>query len=206
MTEPEQSPVVTLRENRFPLFSLVLVLLAFCLAAYVVYLNYEVTRVASAQLVRAQQLQSNTQTRFMEQYAGFLQQQAKAARFERSFQVRQQHYAAFMGGLQDAWRSVGRKDREALDDALNQLAKAYYGLEPFLAQGDRLYLQKRIKIFHNLAQQLLGYEQAQRGIIMEDKTTMDRMIDDFQQFLFPLLFDPAANEEAPKDENQQTDR
>lgn len=204
MSDPTPSPIVTLKENRFPLFSLVLVILAFCLTAYIAYLNYEMTKVTGAQLIRAQQLQERAQSKFMDQYAEFLQQQTQAARFEHSFEVRQKHYTDFMGALSDAWSSVGRKDGKGLDGALQQLAKSYYGLEPFLDAGSRHYMQKRIAIFHNLAKQLMGYESAKRGIIMEDKTTMDRMIQDFQNFLYPLLFEPVGQKER-SDESSETD-
>tara|TARA_B100000674_G_scaffold61325_3_gene42600 strand:- start:10695 stop:11312 length:618 start_codon:yes stop_codon:yes gene_type:complete len=205
VTEPTNHPVVTLKENRFPLFSLILVILAFALTAYMAYLNYEVTKVAGAQLIRAQQLQERTQTKFMDQYARFLYEQAQSARFERTFEVRQKHYADFMGALSDAWNSAGRKNAQDLDAALHQLAKSYYALEPFLDQGSRLYLQKRITIFHNLAKQLIGYEQNKRGIIMEDKSTMDRMIEEFQDFLYPLLFEP-IHKEGKNGESGEIDR
>lgn len=205
MSESTSHPVVTLKENRFPLFSLVLVILAFCLTAYMAYLNYEVTKVAGAQLIRSQQLQERAQTKFMDQYAHFLYERAESERFERSFEVRQKHYANFMGALSDAWNSVARKNRPDLDAALHQLAKSYYALEPFLDNGSRLYLQKRITIFHNLAKQLIGYEQKKRGIIMEDKSTMDRMIQEFQDYLYPILFEPIG---AGRDsgESSKTDR
>ena len=205
MSEQTNHPVVTLKENRFPLFSLVLVILAFCLTAYMAYLNYEITKVAGAQLIRAQQLQENAQSKFLDQYAHFLYQRAEAERFERSFEVRQKHYSDYMGALSDAWNAVGRKNRQDLDKALHQLAKSYYGLEPFMDSGSRLYVQKRIAIFHNLAKQLIGYEQNKGGIIMEDKSTMDRMIREFQEFLYPLLFEP-KREEGERDESSQAKR
>jgi len=188
------SPIITLRENRLPLFSLVLVVVAFCLTAYMAYLNFETSRLAGAQLVRAQQLQVRAQTKFMDQYSEFLFQRMQAQRFEQSFEVRQKYYASFMAALSDAWNGVGRKQKQDLDTALNELAKAYYGLEPFLNEGDRLYVQKRIKIFVNLSRQLMGYERDRGGIVMEDKTTMDRMIGEFQDFLYPLLFEPRKAE------------
>lgn len=197
--------LITLKEARFPLYSLILVVLAFCLTAYMAYLNYEVSKVAGAQLVRAQQLQEHTQTKFMDQYSRFLLERDRAERFDRSFEVRQQYYSGFMAALSDTWSSVGRKNQADLDQSLNALAKSYYGLEPFLERGSRLYLQKRIKIFHNLARQLIGYESDRPGIIMEDKTTMDRMIGDFQQFLYPLLFEP-ERAEGESSESGKTDR
>ena len=205
MSDQTQPPIVTLKENRFPLFSLVLVILAFCLTAYVVFLNYEMTKVTGAQLLRAQQMQERAQAKFLDQYSTFLFQQAQSARFERTFEVRQKHYSDFMGALSDAWGSVGRKDGKGLENALHQLAKSYYALEPFLDAGSRHYMQKRIAIFHNLAKQLMGYEQERRGIIMEDKTTMDRMIQDFQEFLYPLLFEPLDKKEEGR-EGDETDR
>jgi hypothetical protein len=192
--EQPQATVVTLKENRFPLYSLVLVVLAFCLTGYMAYLNYQVTKVAGAQLIRAQQLQERAQSKFLDQYADFLYQQSQVARFERSFEVRQKLYADFMGALSDAWASVNRSDKKALDAALQQLAKSYYGVEPFLDVGSRHYLQKRIAIFHNLSRQLVGYGKEKQSIMMEDKTTMDRMIEDFQGFLYPLLFDIAGKD------------
>lgn len=205
MSEQVSSPVVTLKENRFPLFSLVLVILAFCLTAYMAYLNYEMTKVTGAQLIRAQQLQERAQSKFLDQYAEFLYQQAQSARFERSFEVRQKHYSDFMGALSDAWSSVGRRDGKGLEAALQQLAKSYYALEPFLDAGSRHSMQKRIAIFHNLAKQLMGYEPSKRGIIMEDKTTMDRMIQEFQGFLYPVLFEPVVKKESGG-ESDQADR
>lgn len=205
MSDQTNHPVVTLKENRFPLFSLVLVILAFCLTAYMAYLNYEITKVAGAQLIRAQQLQESAQTKFLDQYAHFLYQRAEAERFERSFEVRQKHYSDFMGALEDAWNAVGRKNRQDLEQALHQLAKSYYGLEPFMEGGSRLYLQKRIAMFHNLAKQLIGYEQNKRGIIMEDKATMDRMTQEFREFLYPLLFEP-KREEGEQNESGQAER
>lgn len=202
MSESEHHSVITLKENRFPLFSLVLVILAFCLTAYMAYLNYEITKVAGAQLIRAQQLQESAQSKFLDQYAHFLYQRAEAERFERSFEVRQKHYADFMGALSDAWNSVGRKNRQDLDKALHQLAKSYYGLEPFMDGGSRLSMQKRIAIFHNLAKQLIGYEQNKQGIIIEDKTTMDRMIREFQEFLYPMLFEPKGREDDKRESGQ----
>ncbi len=204
VTENTTPSLVILKENRFPLFSLVLVILAFCLTAYMAYLNSEITKVAGAQLIRSQQLQEMAQSKFMDQYAKFLQQQAKLARFENSFEIRQKHYADFMAGLSDAWYSVNKKDRAGLDAALNKLAKAYYGLEPFLESGGRNYLKKRIAIFHNLAKQLSAGPRERNKITLEDKSTMNRMIEDFQNFLYPLLFDPAVDdrEEAEDEANR----
>ena len=82
-----------------------------------------------------------------------------------------------------------------MDNALNELAKAYYGLEPFLEEGDRNYLKKRIAIFHNLAKQLAAGPKERDVVSLEDKSTMNRMIDDFQVLLYPILFDPAYNEQ-----------
>ena len=75
-------------KNRFPFISLIFVLLAFVLAGYMAYLNYQITKVAGAQLVRSQQLQEQAQSKFMDQYSAFLLRQAKLARFEHSFEVR----------------------------------------------------------------------------------------------------------------------
>ena len=190
MTQPKEAA-----KNRFPFISLIFVLLAFTLAAYMAYLNYQITKVAGAQLVRSQQLQEQAQSKFMDQYSEFLLRQAKLARFEHSFEVRQKYYANFMAGLSDSWQSTNRKDKAGLDNALNELAKAYYGLEPFLEEGDRNYLKKRIAIFHNLAKQLAAGPKEREVVSLEDKSTMNRMIDDFQVLLYPILFDPAYNEQ-----------
>lgn len=202
MVEQMSPSKVSVKESRFPMFSLVLVVLAFCLAAYIAYLNYEISKVAGAQLIRSQQLQEHAQSKFMDQYAQFLHQQTKLARFENSFEVRQKYYANFMSALSDAWFATSQKNQSDLDASMNTLAKSYYGLEPFLEAGDRHYLKKRIGIFHNLSKQLMGTPKERRSISLEGKSTMNRMMEDFQDFLYPLLFEPAGSNKEEENNNE----
>lgn len=187
----------------FPSVSMVLVLIAFAFAAYMAYLNYATYQLSSAQLLRSQQAQEQAQIKLMDQYSKFLEQQSRLSRFENSFQVRQKHYTQFMGALSDTWTSTSRHHSEGLDQALQNLAKAYYGLEPFLEAGGRHYLKKRIAIFHNLAKQLAKGDTANQQLVLEDKTTMNRMIEDFQDYLYPLLFEP--NGEQNQEQTNEAD-
>ncbi|MGB3622258.1 hypothetical protein FT643_01840 [Ketobacter sp. MCCC 1A13808] len=201
-SEPKQSsstsPTFANKENRVILFGFVLVLAAIVMTGFVSYLNYKTGRVSGEQLIQAQQVQEQALARAQAQYAGFLDKQARVTRFEKSFMARQQHYAEFMAALSDTWLSVNRKDKQLLEDSLQKLAKSYYALEPFLEEGGRHYLQKRIAIYHNLAQQLLSDKVEHDGLVLEDKATMNRMLEDFQSYLYPLLFKPFSNEQTQK--------
>ena len=202
MSESGHHTLITLKENRFSIFSLVLVLLAFALTAWIAYLNYVMHQSASTQLLRAQQLQEKAQAGLLDQYNQYLKQQAVNARFERSFEIRQQFYARFMAGVSDVWLGVSRKDLKMVDGALNEMEKSYFGLEPFLNGGDRHYLKKRMIMLQNLAKQLVDPSYEYEGNMLADKKTLDQMSQDFQDYLYPLLFEPAQQD--VDDESTQT--
>ena len=206
MSESGHHTLITLKENRFSIFSLILVLLAFALTAWIAYLNYQMHQSAGAQLLRAQQLQEAAQARLQEQYTEYLKQQAFNARFEKSFEIRQRYYADFMAGVSDAWISVNRKNVKGLDDALNRMGKSYFGLEPFLNAAGRHYLKKRMTQFQNLAQQLADDRYEYQGNLLADKKTLNQMSEDFQSFLFPMLFQPQVKPEEAPDETTQADK
>jgi hypothetical protein len=188
------------------LFGFILVLAALLVTAFVAYLNYQTSRVAGEQLIRSQQLQEQALVKAQQQYSVFLNKQAQVARFEKSFMARQQHYTEFMSALSDTWLSVNRKDSKALDTSLQKLAKSYYALEPFLEEGGRHYLQKRIAIYHNLAKQLVSDKVERDALVLEDKTTMNRMLEDFQSYLYPLLFKPFSNEQTQKGSDHERNK
>lgn len=178
-----------------PLLAFLLVLVALLVTAFVAWINYLTSQQAAGQLLQAQQ-----------QYEQFVSQQSRLARFDKSFTVRQQYYADFMAALSDSWLSVNRKDRQGLEGSLQRLAKAYYGLEPFLESGGRHYLQKRIAAYHKLSEQLVDHEAHQKGLVLEDKTTLNQMLEDFQAYLYPLLFEPfQESETATKAEEGRAD-
>ena len=188
MSEPVQQPLITLKENRFPVFSLILVVLAFGLAGWIAWLNYVMHQSATAQLLRSQQMQERAVAGMLERYNDYLLQQASNARFEQSFEIRQEFYARFMAGVSDVWLSTSRKDMKSLDNALNQMEKAYFGLEPFLAGGERHFLKKRMLMMQNMAKQLVDPRYEYQGNLLSDKKTLDQMSQDFQDFLYPVLF------------------
>ncbi len=214
--QPQNAPVHTsvhaglhAKDHRLPLFSFILVLAALLVTAFVAYLNFQATRLSGDQLIRSQQLQEQALARAQQQYAEFLTKQAQLARFEKSFMARQRHYTEFMSALSDTWVSVNRKDSKALDLALERLAKSYYALEPFLEDGGRHYLQKRIAGYHSLAKQLVASREERAALILQDKTTMNNMLEDFQSYLYPLLFKPFSENETTQkgsdDELNQAD-
>lgn len=206
MSESGHHTLITLKENRFSIFSLLLVLLAFGLTGWIAWLNFAMHQSATAQLLRAQQLQERTQARLLEQYNAYLDKQASVERFERSFEIRQRFYAQFMAGVSDVWLSVNRKDNKALDGALNQMEKAYFGLEPFLDAGGRHYLKKRMVMLQNLAKQLVDPRYEYEGNLLADKQTLNRMSEDFQDYLYPLLFEPQPQpQQDAGNESTQTD-
>lgn len=135
------------------------------------------------------QLNALRQSDEFNQYEVFIAEQFALARFDRSFELRQQHYASFMGALSDTWLHMNQKDAAALQVNLNELAKAFYALEPFLESGDRHELSKRIARFHRLVVQLVGSEQ-EGSRQREAKTEVNDMIESFQTQLYPLLFEP----------------
>lgn len=202
MSETGHHTLITLKENRFSIFSLLLVLLAFALTAWIAYLNYSMHQSAGAQLLRAQQLQEQAQVRLLDQYNQYLKQQALNSRFERSFEIRQQFYAQFMAGVSDVWLSVNRKDLKGLDVALNSMEKAYFGLEPFLDAGGRHYLKKRMVMLQNLTRQLVDPRYEYEGNLLADKKTLNQMSEDFQDYLYPLLFEPQAQQDGTDENNQ----
>lgn len=201
MSEPVQQPLITLRENRFPIFSLILVVLAFGLAGWIAWLNYIMHQSATAQLLRSQQMQERALAGMLERYNDYLSQQASNARFEGSFEIRQEFYARFMGGVSDVWLSTNRKDMKSLDNALSQMEKAYFGLEPFLAGGERHFLKKRMLMLQNMAKQLVDPRYEYQGNLLTEKKTLDQMSQDFQDFLYPVLFEPQKD---GADESNQT--
>lgn len=201
MSEPVQQPLITLKENRFPVFSLILVVLAFGLAGWIAWLNYVMHQSATAQLLRSQQMQERAVAGMLERYNDYLLQQASNARFEQSFEIRQEFYARFMAGVSDVWLSTSRKDMKSLDNALNQMEKAYFGLEPFLAGGERHFLKKRMLMMQNMAKQLVDPRYEYQGNLLSDKKTLDQMSQDFQDFLYPVLFEPRKDGD---DESNQT--
>ena len=202
MSESGHHTLITLKENRFSIFSLILVLLAFALTAWIAWLNYVMHQSASAQLLRAQQLQERAQAGLLDQYNQYLKQQAINARYERNFEIRQQLYARFMAGVSDVWLGVNRKDMKLVDGALNEMEKSYFGLEPFLDGGDRHYLKKRMVMLQNMAKQLVDPRYEYEGNLLADKKTLDQMIGDFQDFLYPLLFEPGAQQDADDESTQ----
>lgn len=202
MSDTGHHTLITLKENRFSIFSLILVLLAFMLAGWVAWLNYAMHQSAGAQLLRAQQLQERTQARLLEQYNAYLSQQASNARFERSFEIRQRFYAQFMAGVSDIWLAVNRKDMKGLDAALNQIEKAYFGLEPFLDSAGRHFLKKRMVMLQNLAKQLVDPRYEYEGNLLADKQTLNQMSEDFQDYLYPLLFEPQPRQDAADESNE----
>ena len=201
MSEPVQQPLITLKENRFPVFSLILVVLAFGLAGWIAWLNYVMHQSATAQLLRSQQMQERAVAGMLERYNDYLLQQASNARFEQSFEIRQEFYARFMAGVSDVWLSTSRKDMKSLDNALNQMEKAYFGLEPFLAGGERHFLKKRMLMMQNMAKQLVDPRYEYQGNLLSDKKTLAQMSQDFQDFLYPVLFEPRKDGD---DESNQT--
>ncbi|MEZ5506075.1 MAG: hypothetical protein R3F38_08855 [Gammaproteobacteria bacterium] len=80
MSESGHHTLITLKENRFSIFSLLLVLLAFGLTGWIAWLNFAMHQSATAQLLRAQQLQERTQARLLEQYNAYLDKQASVER------------------------------------------------------------------------------------------------------------------------------
>ena len=164
-----------LSEHRVLQFSLVLLVLAFALIAYMAYLNA--------------QLREQTQVALLDQYSEFISQQFTLARYEKSFEVRQKYYTQFMNGLQDSWFHMNRKNSEDLDNSLQLVAKSYYGLEPFLDASGRHYLKKRLALFHEATQHFADPEYSEI-VSLDDKSSVDTMIEDIQEYLYPLLFEP----------------
>lgn len=201
MSDTEHKPLVTLKENRFPIFSLILVVLAFALAGWIAWLNYVMHQSATAQLLRSQQMQERGMAGLLERYNDYLLQQADNARFERSFEIRQTFYASFMAGVSDVWLNTSRKDMKGLDNALNQIEKAYFGLEPFLQTGERHFLKKRMVMMQNVAKQLVDPRYEYESNLLDDRKTLDQMSQDFQDFLYPILFEPRKEAD---DESAQT--
>jgi len=206
MSESGHHTLITLKENRFSIFSLILVLLAFALTAWIAYLNYQMHQSAGAQLLRSQQLQEMSQARLQQQYTEYLKQQAINTRFEKSFEIRQRYYAHFMAAVSDAWLSVGRKNVSGLNDALNRMEKSYFGLEPFLTAGGRHFLKKRMTQYQTLAMQLTDDRYEYQGNRLADKKTLSQMSDDFQSFLFPRLFEPQADSETKPNDISPADK
>ncbi len=182
LTVEKNTKLQMLSEHRVLQFSLVLLVLAFALIGYMAYLNA--------------QLREQTQVVLLDEYSKFISEQFTLARYEKSFEVRQKYYTEFMSGLQDAWFHMNRKQDVELSESLQQVAKAYYGLEPFLNPSGRHYLQKRLAQFHEATQHFADPEYSP-ALSLDDKSSVDAMIEDFQQYLYPLLFESkrgAANE------------
>ncbi|HVL02148.1 MAG TPA: hypothetical protein VM553_20160 [Dongiaceae bacterium] len=188
---------LTLKENRLTILSLSLVLLAFLLTAWIAWLNYSMHRSATTQILKSQQLQERAQAHVQDQYTEYMKQEAANRRFEKAFEIKQRHYADFMGAVADVWLAVSRTDNAALENALHQLQKSNFGLEPFLDTGSRHYLQKRMKQYDALSRQLLNAEYRYKTNQEGDKKTLNQMSDEFQTFLYPLLFEPDASQETP---------
>ncbi len=196
MSESGHHTLITLKENSFSIFSLVLVLLAFLLTAWMAWLNYSAQSATTAQMLRAQ-------AHVQDQYTEFLNQAAANQRFEKAFEIKQRHYAEFMGAVSDVWLAVSRGDKKLLEDALHIMRKASYGLEPFLDGGGRHYLDKRMDKFEHLSNQLIDPQYQYKQNEAADRKTLNEMSDEFQTFLYPLLFEPEEGQE-PADETAKT--
>lgn len=201
MTETTHHTLVTLKENRFALIAL---LLAFLLTGWMAWLNYSMHQSASLQLLRAQQLQERAQSHVQDQYTEYLKQEAANRRFEKAFEIKQQHYTLFMGGVSDVWLAVNRHDKTLLDDALHRMRKSFYGLEPFLDGGGRHYLKKHLQHFEALAQQLYAGDYDYKQNEAAHKVKLNEMSDTFQDYLYPLLFEPEQTPQENTDEAAQT--
>ena len=204
MSETGHHTHIPFRENRFLIFSLVLMLLAFLLTGWFAWLNYSMHRSATTQILKSQQLQERAQAHVQDQYTEYLKQEAANRRFEKAFEIKQRHYADFMGAVSDAWLAVNRSDTTLLENALHQMRKSCYGLEPFMDMGGRHFLQKRITLFEKLSTQLASGAEYRYKVNQDaDKAKLNGMSDEFQSFLYPLLFEPEAAQETA-DETTQT--
>lgn len=200
----DQSSQSVARDQRHWHFSQIVAVIALLLVAWMAWLNYSMHQSATRQILQSQQLQERAQAHVQDQYTEYLKQEAANRRFETAFEIKQRHYADFMGAVQDVWLAVSRTDAALLENALHQIRKSFYGLEPFLDTGGRHYLQKRINQFDQLSRQLSGGEYRYKGNQDADRKTLNEMSDGFQTFLHPLLFEPDADQDARQNPAQET--
>jgi hypothetical protein len=59
-------------------------------------------------------------------------------------------------------------------------------------------------MLQNLAKQLVDPRYEYEGNLLADKQTLNRMSEDFQDYLYPLLFEPQTQQDAGN-ESTQTD-
>lgn len=163
--------------------SFALLALALVIIGFLIFLNSRQTQ--SSQL-QPPQLQVPVAA-----YQDFIEQQFALARYEKTFELRQQYYSQFMGALEDSWFAINRKEQAELAAAMHQLAKSYYGLEPFLDSSGRHYLKKRIAEFQRTMNRLSA-EATDQPLKLKDKQATNELIEALQDYLYPLLFESTA--------------
>ena len=156
--------------------SLGLLALALLIIGYLIFLlNRPVIKPAESQV--------STQA-----FQNFIEQQFQLARYDKTFELRQRYYSQFMAALADGWYALSRQNQEELAESLHQLAKAYYGLEPFLDASGRHQLKKRIALFQRTMNRLSADAVANKPVKTQDKQAVNELIDELQEYLYPLLF------------------
>ena len=141
-------------------------------------------------LVKEQEKTRDLQLALQQGALAVMQEVERSRRYELGFGVRQTHYGSFMSVLLDGYASVVQENDRAFASNLLQLEKEFYALEPFLAEGTRHLLWKQMKAYGRLGLQLTGKLDTKSGLnLLQDKHTLNNMVDSFRELLYPALFE-----------------
>ncbi len=146
-------------------------------------------------LARMQDQDRQFQLELNRQHIELLQSVERSRRYSVGFAVRQQHYSRFMGLLSDAYGDVVQKRSDPFIERLHQLEKEFYALEPFLLSGERHLVWKQLKAYGKLGIKLLENGE-DNGLQLQDKRSLNDMMDSFRAMLYPALFEPEGTHDA----------